>query len=61
MIMRIKQQPGISARALVEDFGLNILERTNRRRAVEAGLFFRRPAKKPEISKKNREGSSVFC
>lgn len=57
----IKKDPWTSSIKIVKDLKLNISDRTVRRRAVEAGLFSRRPAKKPLISKKNRLARLKFA
>lgn len=54
MARYIKKNPFVSSAQLVKSLELPIAARSVRRRAVEAGLFARRPAKKPLISKKNQ-------
>ena len=50
MIVRsVKKDPWISSVEIQKQLELPVSDRTIRRRAVEAGLFNRRPAKKPLI------------
>ena len=56
MIVRsVKKDPWISSVEIQKQLELPVSDRTIRRCAVEAGLFSRRPAKKPLISLKNQK------
>lgn len=61
IIRMIKKNPFISLTEIVNDLKLKFSDRTVRRRAVEAGLFSRRPTKKPLVSKKNRLACLKFA
>lgn len=60
-----KVDPFLSSRRIMEELkqngGIEISARTIRRRLVHAGLFARRPAKKPLLSKKNRRSRLQFA
>ena len=61
MIVRsVKKDPWISSVEIQKQLELPVSDRTIRRRAVEAGLFSRRPAKKPLISLKTRRKDSCL-
>lgn len=57
----LQKDPTASSSQVRNQLGLCVSERTIRRRAVEAGLFSRRPAKKPFISAKNRKARLEFA
>ena len=57
----IQNDATTSSGQIRNNLSLNISERTIRRRAVEAGLFSRRPAKKPFITAKNRKARLEFA
>lgn len=57
----IQNDPTASSSHIRNRLDLKISERTIRRRAVEAGLFSRRPAKKPFISSKNKKARLEFA
>lgn len=57
----IKKDPSKSSFKVQKELQLPVSDRTIRRRTVEAGLFSRRPAKKPLISKKNQNKRLVFA
>lgn len=57
----IQNDPTASSSHIRSRLDLKISERTIRRRAVEAGLFSRRPAKKPFISSKNKKARLEFA
>lgn len=62
MIVRcIKKDPSKSSFKVQTDLQLSVSDRTIRRRAVEAGLFSRRPAKKPLISLRNQKKRLLFA
>lgn len=62
MIKReIQKHPTASSSQILKSLALSISDRTIRRRAVEAGLLSRRPAKKPFISRKNRVARLEFA
>ena len=62
MIVRsVKKDPWISSVEIQKQLELLVSDRTIRRRAVEAGLFSRRPAKKPLISLKNQKKRLLFA
>lgn len=58
---QIQSDPTVSSNQLKSQLNLQISARTIRRRAIEAGLFSRRPARKPFISPKNRTGRLEFA
>ena len=62
MIVRsVKKDPWISSVEIQKQLELPVSDRTIRRRAVEAGLFSRRPAKKPLISLKKQKKRLLFA
>lgn len=62
MIKRpIQIYPPVSSNQIQKQFCLAVSARKIRRRAVEAGLFCRRPVRKPFISTKNRKTRLDFA
>ena len=62
MIVRsVKKDPWISSVEIQKQLELLVSDRTIRQRAVEAGLFSRRPEKKPLISLKNQKKRLLFA
>jgi transposase len=65
MVKKAKKDPKKTAvdvmREVNEEIGLDISKRTARRRLNEAGLFGRRPSRKPLISEANRKARAAFA
>ena len=62
MIVRsVKKDPWLSSVEIQKQLELPVSDRTIRQRAVEDGLFSRRPARKPLISLKNQKKRLLFA
>jgi transposase len=61
IVRSIKKDPTKSSFKVQKELQLSVSTRTIRRRTFEAGLFSRRPAKKPLISLKNQKKRLLFA